>query len=161
MVEDKHKGTLGEALAKVWLLAEGYDVFENVSPHGLVDLIAMKGKEVLYIDVKSVTPKKSNSHNYTGGTVSKAQKDLGVKLLMVDLGRLECLGFRKPREIPKITKNFNKALRPVKYKLQLFKTCKYCGKTSCRAKFCSKRCGCHFSDKKRPSNLNKLASMFV
>lgn len=38
-----------------WLLQHGYEVFRNVSAHGTVNVVAMKGGEMLLIDVKSVS----------------------------------------------------------------------------------------------------------
>lgn len=56
MVQNKHKGTLNEQIVKLHLLREGLDVFENISPHGVVDLISRNpetGELILY-DVSSV-----------------------------------------------------------------------------------------------------------
>jgi hypothetical protein len=48
-----YKGAHSELIACAWLLEQGYDVFRNISPYGMMDIIAIKGDEVLKIDVKS------------------------------------------------------------------------------------------------------------
>jgi hypothetical protein len=47
------KGAHSELIACAWLLDQGYDVYRNVSPVGMVDIIAIKGDEHLKIDVKT------------------------------------------------------------------------------------------------------------
>jgi hypothetical protein len=71
---DKHRGAQTELLACTYLLGEGYDVFRNISAHGLVDIIACRGTELLRIDVKS------------GGSpkLKPAQERDGVVILHVD-----------------------------------------------------------------------------
>lgn len=49
----KHKGAHSEMVACAWLLSNGYEVFRNVSPVGLSDVIAQKGGQILLLDVKS------------------------------------------------------------------------------------------------------------
>lgn len=49
----KHKGAHSELIACAWLLAEGYEVFRNISPYGLADIIAWKDGKMLLLDVKS------------------------------------------------------------------------------------------------------------
>jgi hypothetical protein len=75
-----NKGAYNELLATTWLLQNGYYVFRNVSPHGLVDLIAMKDNQLILIDVKA-----SNIYNgkYMGRTLTDDQISLGVKVLTV------------------------------------------------------------------------------
>ena len=55
MIPRKHRGAHAEHLATAWLLSRGFDVFRNVSQHGLADLIAIDFAtgERLLIDVKS------------------------------------------------------------------------------------------------------------
>ena len=50
---DKHRGAITELRACSWLLAEGYEVFRNVSAFGPVDVVAIKDGVTRYIDVKS------------------------------------------------------------------------------------------------------------
>lgn len=52
----KHRGAFSELAATVWLLSRGYEVFRNVSQHGLIDILAVepKTKRILKIDCKSV-----------------------------------------------------------------------------------------------------------
>lgn len=49
----KHSGTRNEMVACIWLLKQGYDVFQNISPHGDVDIIALKDGVPTFIDVKA------------------------------------------------------------------------------------------------------------
>lgn len=49
----KHKGAHSELIACAWLLSNGYEVFRNISPFGLSDVIAQKGGTILMLDVKS------------------------------------------------------------------------------------------------------------
>jgi Holliday junction resolvase-like predicted endonuclease len=53
MILDKHKGAAAEVAACLWLLNQGYEVFRNISIHGIVDLVATRGDEVVLIDVKT------------------------------------------------------------------------------------------------------------
>lgn len=39
-MDRKHNGATAELRAQVWLLEQGYEVYENVSQHGPVDLVA-------------------------------------------------------------------------------------------------------------------------
>ena len=50
----KHKGSLAELLACAWLLKQGYEVFRNVSQHGVADLIAWRENGLpMFIEVRS------------------------------------------------------------------------------------------------------------
>jgi hypothetical protein len=40
MDNGKHVGARSELIACEWLLAQGYEVFRNVSAHGPIDIIA-------------------------------------------------------------------------------------------------------------------------
>ncbi len=52
-IHRKHKGALAELLAISWLLKQGYEVYRNVSPHGLCDIIGEKNDKIIKIDVKT------------------------------------------------------------------------------------------------------------
>lgn len=56
VVEHKHIGSYSELIAAAWLLERGYEVFRNVSMCGPIDIVAIKGRETLLIDVKTVRP---------------------------------------------------------------------------------------------------------
>lgn len=45
------KGTIAEAIAIAWLLAQEYDVYKNVSAWGKVDIIALKQGVAIFIDI--------------------------------------------------------------------------------------------------------------
>ena len=62
MLLHKHKGARSELLACAWLLAQGYDVFRNVSQHGRVDIVAIKDGHVTFLDVKTCTPREPSGH---------------------------------------------------------------------------------------------------
>jgi len=49
----KHIGARNELLACAWLLAQGYEVFRNVSNHGIVDIVGMQGGGFTRFDVKT------------------------------------------------------------------------------------------------------------
>lgn len=49
----KHLGAQSELVAAAWLIGQGFDVFRNVSPHGDIDLIAVRGDELRKFDVKT------------------------------------------------------------------------------------------------------------
>lgn len=62
MLQRKHRGAHSELVACAWLLNQGYEVFRNVSPHGIADIIAFRGGEMRRIDVKSVYVGKHPPH---------------------------------------------------------------------------------------------------
>ena len=74
-IDRTERGTYCEVVACAWLLKNGYDVFRNVSPHGPIDLVAVKEGVSLFFDVKSATT----------GFPSKTleQHRLGVRILSV------------------------------------------------------------------------------
>lgn len=76
MIDRKHIGAQSEMIAAAWLLAQGYEVFRNVSQHGLADIIATFGDEVSRFDVKSRLLGRE-------GHLSDEQAALGVKMLLV------------------------------------------------------------------------------
>ena len=73
MMLSKHNGARNELIAATWLLSQGYEVFRNVSQHGLVDLIGLKDGMFTSFDVKS-------SHNQR---LSREQVQSGVKRIAV------------------------------------------------------------------------------
>jgi hypothetical protein len=52
-MDKKHRGAHSELIACAWLLAEGYEVFRNVSAHGFADIIALKDGKTFFFDVKT------------------------------------------------------------------------------------------------------------
>jgi len=52
--QTKHRGGHSELMACAWLLSNGYEVFRNVSQHGEIDIIALRGGKVFYLDCKYV-----------------------------------------------------------------------------------------------------------
>lgn len=51
-MNSSRQGDVGEYLAVIWLLSEGWEVFKNVASKGPGDLVAVKNKTILMIDVK-------------------------------------------------------------------------------------------------------------
>jgi len=54
-VSPSTKGAISEHIATAWLMANGYDVFRNVSPNGRADILAVDWEkdETIRVDVKS------------------------------------------------------------------------------------------------------------
>jgi hypothetical protein len=71
-MDRKHLGSYNEMIATLWLMERGYEVFRNVSAHGLIDLVALKDGVFTKFDVKmaysQVQPVK----------LTQAQMDAGV-----------------------------------------------------------------------------------
>ena len=76
-LDRKHIGAHSELIASSWLLKQGYEVFRNVSQHGVVDIIAMKDGKTMLLDVKSASP------NAMPKSITEEQDRLGVKILTV------------------------------------------------------------------------------
>jgi hypothetical protein len=76
-ITGKHAGAFGELKACAWLLKQGYDVYRNVSPFGLADIIAVRGQERMLLDVKLVGDKTR------GRKLSQAQIAAGILPLYV------------------------------------------------------------------------------
>jgi Holliday junction resolvase len=57
----KHTGARNEHLAIAHLLSEGYEVFKNVSQHGIIDVLAVKGGQILRADIKGVQARPDGS----------------------------------------------------------------------------------------------------
>jgi hypothetical protein len=55
-MHSKHRGAHSELTACLWLLEQGYEVFRNISQHGIADVVAFRGDEILKIDVKTLGP---------------------------------------------------------------------------------------------------------
>jgi Holliday junction resolvase-like predicted endonuclease len=51
-IHKKHLGGRNELVACAWLLDNGFEVFRNVSQHGVIDLIALRGGKSYFFDVK-------------------------------------------------------------------------------------------------------------
>lgn len=87
IMRNKHKGAISELRACTWLLDNGFEVFRNVSQHGIADLVAWKPRsnEFIAVDVKTVNTAISNR---VDGTIvlcylyNKAIAD-GITLLYV------------------------------------------------------------------------------
>lgn len=94
-MDKKHKGALAELIACKYLLEQGYEVFRNVSAHGLADLIGWKPDKLQTVsfDVKTIDKyvDKEGKTVYYPRKLSDEQRQLGVQLLTVnpDTGAVE------------------------------------------------------------------------
>lgn len=80
-MDEKHSGGRNELIACAWLLAEGYEVFRNVSQHGTADLVAIKSGLMIKVDVKATRYNLDGTIQRRG--LSPEQISDGVKCLMV------------------------------------------------------------------------------
>lgn len=85
-MKHKHKGAVAELKVSAWLLNKGFEVFRNISQHGLADIVAwnpLTGERVLY-DVKTI----HHHVNVKGKTIyyppklKEEQIEAGVNLLI-------------------------------------------------------------------------------
>jgi len=86
----KHRGSVAELSVCTYLLRKGYEVFRNVSPSGLCDIVAWNpstGEKLLY-DVKSSTRmylrKDGTKNPGARKNLSTEQTALGVRLIEYD-----------------------------------------------------------------------------
>ena len=91
MTKKTIKGTIGEHKAIIQLMKDGYNVAKAVDQHCPFDLVAVdKNGNVRLIDVKTITIRKKIKPNWTikskriNRILTKVQKKMGVKHLMVD-----------------------------------------------------------------------------
>ena len=84
-VPQKHRGGWAELVACAWLLELGYEVFRNVSAVGPIDMVAIKGKETLLIDVKHTNVKVTKKGQFaaSGPVLKPHQRKKGVIPLYV------------------------------------------------------------------------------
>lgn len=89
-------GTISELKAQIWLLEQGYEVFSNVKPTGIFDLVAWhrEKNQILKIDVKTVRvyAKKDGTKSYVFsglGSVGNTGADAKIKENVVYLGYCE------------------------------------------------------------------------
>ena len=84
------KGHYGELIGGAWLVKQGYWVFRNVAPHGCIDAVAIHqktGKKIL-IDFKVAYYRKSGWE--CSRIVGTRAKELGVRILYVNVDTHEC-----------------------------------------------------------------------
>lgn len=80
----KHHGALAEIMACEWMIRQGYEVFRNISSHGLADYVAWRpGQSPILIDVKTAGMTEGGTRR-TFPSASQAQIAAGVKILFVD-----------------------------------------------------------------------------
>lgn len=67
MINRKHLGARNELMAVCWLLSAGWEVYRNVSQHGVADLVATREGEVRFIDVKANGNTRPTDDHINGG----------------------------------------------------------------------------------------------
>ena len=93
-LNNSRKGDFAEYYAVTWLWDQGYEVFQNSGCTGPVDMIALKGDEVILIDVKTFYERNRTheKNQYNGDFITglnllpsqkrtKKQIKMGVKIL--------------------------------------------------------------------------------
>jgi len=89
-INDKHvKGIVSELKAVQYLLEQGFLVFQNVAPNGIIDIVAISpDNETFRIDVKTKSRRKTKSKRRQIGheiyrSPSTLQKQMNVVLVVV------------------------------------------------------------------------------
>ena len=94
MAHSKHiKGDRAELIAAEFFISLGYSVCRNMSQHGPVDLVLIDEEtpgDVTLVDVKAISLRTKNGYK-VNRVPNKKQKELGVKLIFVDLDTKEVL----------------------------------------------------------------------
>ena len=94
MPHSKHiKGDRAELIAAEFFISLGYSVCRNMSQHGPVDLVLIDEEtpgDVTLVDVKAISLRTKNGYK-VNRVPNKKQKELGVKLIFVDLDTKEVL----------------------------------------------------------------------
>ena len=89
LLNQKHAtGVVSELKATQFLIKNGFLVFTNTSPNGLIDIIAVNDKgKVFLIDVKTITHRKKYkylSKKEINRCPTASQKKMGVIIMMID-----------------------------------------------------------------------------
>ena len=89
LLNQKHAtGVVSELKATQFLIKNGFLVFNNTSPNGLIDIIAVNDEgKVFLIDVKTITHRKKYkypSKKEINRCPTSSQKRMGVILMMID-----------------------------------------------------------------------------
>ena len=90
MQERQYKASISLHKAITSFLEAGYLVFNNVSEQGSIDIIVVNpyNGDPTYVDVKTASPrpldKRKKYGHYCGGKLKPKQKELGVRLFLVN-----------------------------------------------------------------------------
>lgn len=128
-MKQKFKGAHNELIACAWLLKNGYEVFRNVSPHGLIDILAIKEGSLTKIDVKS-SYVEENTGKIRMQYASNEQAEIGVRVLGVIAGTDEVMWADEV---------INNNEKKIERRLCMVCSSEYAAK-SANQKFCSKAC---------------------
>src|SRR5215831_6430735 len=89
-MENKHKGSLAELIACAWLLKTGYEVFRNVSQHGVADVVAWRrGEAPILIDVRKLTYQVAKDGK-SCSSPAETPRDPKVRFLFADIATGKC-----------------------------------------------------------------------
>jgi Holliday junction resolvase len=86
------RGAISEIYAAAYLMEIGFEVFRAISPSANPDLVAIRGKQILQIEVKSGIRLKS-------GHITFDSRGTATKTVAVVLSPLEVVFLRKGRQI--------------------------------------------------------------
>lgn len=87
----KHKGSLAELLACAWLLKQGYEVFRNVSQHGVADIIAWRpeGSPIL-VEVRKTVLRPAVDGTSCSAAVARTIRHPDLRFLYIITETGEC-----------------------------------------------------------------------
>jgi hypothetical protein len=146
-VDRKHIGAHHELIAIIWLLKQGFEVFRNVSQHGIIDIIAIKGNETLRLDVKGAGYRTDGSQEQKA--LSSEQINSGVKCLRVFPDGQCSIDFDPPLKGAVVTTSTClECSKPIVHSPSHPQ--KFCSKTQCRNQY-------HFKLRQRGPDLKVAA----
>jgi len=94
IIDKQVKGAIAENLAKNYFLNKGYLVFPNLTAQGCIDMVVInENNEILKIDIKAVSRRKRDNGKINRCRTS-LQKKLDVKILYVDIEKMECYFYK-------------------------------------------------------------------
>ena len=93
--DPKHRGCINELRATAWLIGLGYEVCRNVSQHGPVDLVAIRGDEVILVDVKGTSTRPDGTRRLNRKR-TPIQEWLDVRILLVSEDEVFWAGTKAP-----------------------------------------------------------------
>lgn len=81
-IEKNRKGDIGEVIAKVWFMSNGWEVFGNEGCTGPIDMIAVdiQTGQTIFIDCKT----------HPNGVLTQDQIEIGVQVLWVNVKTGQC-----------------------------------------------------------------------
>jgi Holliday junction resolvase-like predicted endonuclease len=131
-MHQKHKGSLAELQACAWLLKEGYEVFRNVSQHGVADLIAWRpdGLPIL-VEVRTATLRVAVDGKSCSVATARLPRHTEVRFLYVFTKTGDC-GF----DLEALVSAMGYTLRPARAALRLVCSVEGCDRKHSARGFC-------------------------